>query len=58
MHNQIYGRPKMHILDKRRYGETLLKTGQKEEAVKMYKKSIDLNPNNANGKKILEEISR
>jgi len=48
----------MHILDKRRYGETLLKTGQKEEAVKMYKKSIDLNPNNANGKKILEEISR
>ncbi len=40
------------------YGESLLKNGQKEEAVKMYKKSVELNPNNENGKKILKEISK
>jgi D-alanyl-D-alanine-carboxypeptidase/D-alanyl-D-alanine-endopeptidase len=38
------------------YGEMLLKTGQKEEAIKMYKKSLELNPKNENGKKVLEEI--
>jgi CubicO group peptidase (beta-lactamase class C family) len=38
------------------YGEILLKTGQKEEAIKMYMKSIELNPNNESGKKILEEL--
>ena len=38
------------------YGEALLKTDQKDKAIKMYKKSIELNPNNENGKKILEEL--
>jgi CubicO group peptidase (beta-lactamase class C family) len=38
------------------YGESLLKYGQKEEAVKMYKKSVELNPNNEGGKKVLEKI--
>lgn len=38
------------------YGECLLKLGKKEEAIKAYKKSLALNPNNDNAKKILTEI--
>lgn len=38
------------------YGEILLKHGKKEDAIKMYKKSIELNPNNDNGKKMLKQI--
>lgn len=38
------------------YGEILLKLGQKEAAIKMYKKSIELNPNNTGGQKILEQL--
>jgi len=38
------------------YGEALLKNNQKEEAIKMYKKSVELNPKNENGKKVLEEL--
>jgi len=38
------------------YGEILLKTGKKEEAIKMYQRSIELNPKNEGGKKVLEEI--
>ncbi len=38
------------------YGEILLKVGRKEDAIKMYKKSIELNPDNQNGKKVLEGI--
>lgn len=33
------------------YAEALLADGQKEEAIKMYKKSVELNPGNENGKK-------
>lgn len=40
------------------YGEALLVVGQKEEAIKMYKKSIELNPNNEGGKKVLEILSK
>ena len=40
------------------YGEALLKNNQKEEAIKMYKKSIELNPENEGGKKMLEELLR
>lgn len=40
------------------YGEGLLKNGQKNEAIKMYKKSVALNPKNENAKKVLEEISK
>jgi len=38
------------------YGEVLLKHGKKQDAIKMYQKSMELNPNNENGKKVLEEI--
>jgi CubicO group peptidase (beta-lactamase class C family) len=38
------------------YGEILLKTGRREEAIKMYQRSIELNPKNEEGKKILERI--
>jgi CubicO group peptidase (beta-lactamase class C family) len=38
------------------YGEILLKFGRKEEAIKMYQKSIELNPQNEGGKKILEQL--
>lgn len=39
------------------YGEALLADGQKEEAKKMYRKSVELNPDNEGGKKILEKLS-
>ena len=38
------------------YGEVLLKVGQKDEAIKMYQKSLELNPKNEGGKKVLEEL--
>ena len=38
------------------YGEVLLKNGKKEDAIKMYQKSIELNPDNENGKKVLEQV--
>jgi CubicO group peptidase (beta-lactamase class C family) len=38
------------------YGEALLKSGQKQEAIKMYQKSVALNPNNKDGKRILENL--
>lgn len=40
------------------YGEILLKMDQKEEAIKMYKKSLELNPQNESGRKILAELSK
>ncbi|MVM33078.1 serine hydrolase [Spirosoma sp. HMF4905] len=39
------------------YGEALLKNGQKEDAIAMYKKSIELNPDNQNGKHVLARIA-
>jgi CubicO group peptidase (beta-lactamase class C family) len=38
------------------YGEHLAKTGKKDEAIFMYKKSIELDPKNESGKKALEEL--
>jgi CubicO group peptidase (beta-lactamase class C family) len=38
------------------YGEILLKVGRKEEAIKMYRKSIELNPGNDGGRKVLSEL--
>jgi CubicO group peptidase (beta-lactamase class C family) len=38
------------------YGEALLKTGDKEEAIKMYKRSIELNPKNEGGRNILKKL--
>jgi tetratricopeptide (TPR) repeat protein len=37
------------------YGECLLLLGQKEKGIEAYKKSLALNPNNENAKKILKE---
>ncbi len=38
------------------YGEALEKTGQKEEAIRMYKKSLQLNPNNTGGAEQLKKL--
>ncbi len=38
------------------YGEILLKLGRKEEAISMYKKSIEMNPGNEGGKKVLADL--
>lgn len=38
------------------YGEALAKTGQKGEAISMYKKSLTLNPESDSGKKALEKL--
>jgi CubicO group peptidase (beta-lactamase class C family) len=38
------------------YGEVLLKAGQPDKAALMYQRSIQLNPNNEAGKRILETI--
>ena len=40
------------------YGEALLATGKKEEAIQAYKRSVELNPGNEGGKKVLEEIKK
>lgn len=37
------------------YGECLMKLNRKEESLKAYQKSLAINPNNNNAKKILEE---
>jgi pimeloyl-ACP methyl ester carboxylesterase len=39
------------------YGEALMRKGDKEEATRMYQKSVELNPRNENGKRMLEELS-
>ena len=38
------------------YAEALLADDQKEEAIKMYQKSLSLNPDNENARKILEKL--
>lgn len=38
-------------------GEAYMKDGQNDLAIKKYKKSLELNPNNENAKKILKEIN-
>lgn len=38
------------------YGEVLMVLGENEEAIKNYKKSLELNPNNENGKKMLQKL--
>lgn len=38
------------------YGEALLQCGKKEDAIKMYQKSVELNPDNENGKKVLNSL--
>jgi tetratricopeptide (TPR) repeat protein len=39
-------------------GEAYLKDGDKKLTILNYKKSVQLDPKNANGKKVLEEISK
>jgi predicted negative regulator of RcsB-dependent stress response len=38
------------------YGETLLKNGQKQEAIKMYQKSVELSSKSEHSKKVLEAL--
>lgn len=38
------------------FGEALLKASKQEEAIKMYKKSIDLNPDNKKGAEVLQGL--
>lgn len=38
------------------YGEVLLKLGNKDQAVKMYQRSVALNPDNENGKNVLKQL--
>ncbi|RAJ83630.1 CubicO group peptidase (beta-lactamase class C family) [Chitinophaga dinghuensis] len=38
------------------YGEALLKDGQQPAAEKMYRKSVELNPQNSHGKAVLEQL--
>ncbi len=38
------------------YAEALAAIGKKEEAIRMYEKSIELNPGNENGKKMLRKL--
>lgn len=40
------------------YGEALLMANKKEEAIEMYEKSIELNPENENGKKVLQKLKQ
>lgn len=39
------------------YGEALFQSGKKEEAVKMYQKSLELNPQNTNAKEMIIKIN-
>ncbi|NLU91434.1 serine hydrolase domain-containing protein [Chitinophaga sp. Ak27] len=38
------------------YGEALLETGYREDAVRMYRKSLELNPNSADGLKAMKKL--
>ncbi len=38
------------------YGEALLMNGNKDMAIKMYQRSLELNPGNDNAKKILKDL--
>lgn len=38
------------------YGEVLLEMGEKEKGIENYKKSIELNPGNTNGKEVLQKL--
>ena len=40
------------------YGEALLKNGETVEAIRMYEKSVELNPKNEGGKKVLVELKK
>jgi pimeloyl-ACP methyl ester carboxylesterase len=40
------------------YGEALVQANRKEEAIKMYGKSIELNPENENGKQVLLKLKQ
>jgi predicted negative regulator of RcsB-dependent stress response len=38
------------------YGKALLQSGKKKEAILMYQKSVDMNAQNVQGKKMLEQL--
>jgi len=39
-------------------GEAYMRIGDKKEAIKNYKKSLDLNPDNNNAKQMLRELEK
>lgn len=39
------------------YADALMKNGKSDEALRMYRKSLDLNPNNENAKRALQKIA-
>jgi len=39
------------------YGEVLLKTGRRDEAIRMYQRALQLNPGSRNAKMILDSLS-
>ncbi|UAY55658.1 serine hydrolase domain-containing protein [Arachidicoccus terrestris] len=39
------------------YGEALMQAGQKNEALQMYQRSVELNPGNTNGKRMIKELT-
>ena len=39
-------------------GEAYMKAGDNEKAIKNYKKSLELNPENNNAKKMLEKLKK
>ena len=38
------------------YGQLLKETGKAEDAILMYKRSVELNPDNKDGKRMLEQL--
>jgi tetratricopeptide (TPR) repeat protein len=40
------------------YGEALLNSNNKTEAIKMYKKSLELNPDNEDAKIVLDKLNK
>ena len=39
-------------------GEAYMKKGNKEKAIKFYKKSLELDPKNTNAKKMIEKMNK
>jgi tetratricopeptide (TPR) repeat protein len=38
------------------YGEALLKNGEEQKAIENYRRSVEINPQNENGKRVLKEL--
>ena len=54
--NNFFSPKSLNAYDSNR--EALAKTGKKEEAIFMYKKSLEINPESGGGKKALEGLQK